>query len=145
MNVLIIGLALLIFTDTKSIEIFDLINKNKHSNLTEGIALSKFGNSFYGMLLYSSSFKTGITRLLEMYDLNEKGVSVQEILVLYQVKSYINNDHYELRDRFREIIKYCLVNQHILALNKREAIKRLENTLEHLTEDLKKEIVHELS
>ena len=38
------------------------------------------------MLLYSSSFKTGITRLLEMYDLNEKGVSVQEILVLYQVK-----------------------------------------------------------
>lgn len=133
------------FTETKTIEIYDLINKNKHSNLTEAIALSKFGNSFYGMLLYSSNFKTGITRLLEMYDLNEKGVPVQDILVAFQVKSFINNEHYELRDRFREIIKYCLINQHIIALNTREAIKRLEFTLENLIDDLKKEIVDELS
>ena len=38
------------FKDSKIIEIYDLINKNKHSNLTEGIALSKIANSFYGNL-----------------------------------------------------------------------------------------------
>lgn len=133
------------FVDTKTIEIFDLIQKNKHSNLTEGIALSKFGNSFYGMLLYSSSFKTGIMSLLDMYDLNEQGVPVQEILLKYNVKSFISNNHYELKDRFREILKYCLINQHIIAVNTREAINRLEHTMENLIDDLKKEIVHELS
>jgi hypothetical protein len=133
------------FTDTKSIEIYDLIQKNKHSNLTEGIALSKFGNSFYGALLYASSFKTDILRLLEMYDLNEANVPVQQILMHYKVKAYIMNDHYELKDRFREILKYCLINQHIMALNTREAIKRLEVTMEHLINDLKEEMVHELS
>lgn len=133
------------FTDTKSIEIFDLITKNKHSNLTEGVALSKFGKSFYGNLLYSSSFKTDVLRLLEMYELNEQNVPVQEILLKYNVKVFISNNHYELKDRFREILKYCMVNQHIVALNTREAIERLERTLGNLTEDLKKEIVHELS
>ena len=116
-----------------------MYDTNKHSNLTEGIALSKFGNSFHGLLLYSSSFKTGISRLLEMYDLNEQNVPVQEILLRYNVKSFISNNHYELKDRFREIIKYCLINQHIVALNTREAITRLEHTMENLIEDLKKE------
>lgn len=133
------------FTDTKSIEIYDLIQKNKHSNLTEGIALSKFGQTFYGMLLYSSSFKIDIMRLLEMYELNEQGVPVMEIFVKYNIKSFIINEHYELKDRFREIIKYCLINHHILALNTREAIDRLDKTLENLTVDLKREIVEELS
>jgi hypothetical protein len=133
------------FTDTKSIEIYDLIMKNKHSNLTEGIALSKLGNSFHGLLLYSANFKTGIQRLLAMYDLNEQNVPLQEIFFRYGVKAYVINDHYELKDRFREILKYCLINQHIIALNTKEVISRLEVTMENLITDLKKEIVHELS
>lgn len=133
------------FKDSKIIEIYDLINKNKHSNLTEGIALSKFANSFYGNLLYSTNFKTGINRLVEMYNLNEAGVPVVEIILTFQIKTFINNDHYDLRDRFREILKYSLINQHIIALNTREAIERLEVTLDNLINNLKDEIVSELS
>ena len=133
------------FKESKIIEIYDLIMKNKHSNLTEGIALSKFANSFYGFLLYSSNFKTGINRLIEMYNLNEQGVPVIDIILTYNVKTFINNEHYELRDRFREILKYSMINQHIVALNTREAIERLEKTLNNLTNDLKNEIVSELS
>lgn len=133
------------FKESKIIEIYDLIMKNKHSNLTEGIALSKFANSFYGFLLYSSNFKTGIARLIEMYNLNEEGVPVKEIIMRFNIKTFINNEHYDLRDRFREILKYAMINQHIVALNTREAIDRLEVTLNNLIVDLKKEIVHELS
>jgi len=133
------------FKETKIVEIYDLISKNRHSNLTEGISLSKFAKSFYGALLYSSNFRTGINRLIDMYNLNENGVSVADIALAYNIKTFINNEHYELRDRFREILKYAMINQHIVALNTREAIKRLGVTMDNLVEDLKKEIVHELS
>jgi hypothetical protein len=133
------------FKETKLIEIYDLISKNKHSNLTEGVGLSKFGNSFYGALLYASNFKTGINKLIEMYNLNEEGVPVIDIILKFGVKTFINNEHYELKDRFREILKYSMINQHIIALNTREAIVRLEKTMDNLIEGLKEEIVHELS
>ncbi len=113
------------FKESKIIEIYDLISKTRHSNLTEGISLSKFSHSFYGSLLYASKFKTSIDKLIEMYNLNENNVPVLEIILRYNIKSYINNEHYELKDRFREILKYCLINQHIIALNTREAISRL--------------------
>jgi len=40
---------------------------------------------------------------------------------------------------------YSLINQHIVALNTREAIVRLEKTMDNLIDGLKKEIVDELS
>jgi hypothetical protein len=133
------------FKESKIIEIYDLISKTRHSNLTEGISLSKFSHSFYGSLLYASKFKTSIDKLIEMYNLNENNVPVLEIILRYNIKSYINNEHYELKDRFREILKYCLINQHIIALNTREAISRLEVTMDNLINGLKAEIVQELS
>ena len=134
------------FTDEKLFEIYDLIINEKHSNLTEGMALSKFGNSFQGMLLYSTNFKTSIDYLLDMYDFNEKGVPIRKILNDFGFsKLQYDRDAVESRDRFREILKYCIVNHHIIALNTREIIPRMDRAISNLFDELYNEIIEETS
>ncbi len=134
------------FNNEKLFEIYDLITNEKHSNLTEGMALSKFGNSFQGMLLYSTNFKTSIDYLLDMYDFNEKGNPIRKILNDFGFsKLHYDRDSIESRDRFREILKYCIVNHHIIALNTREIIPRIDKTIDNLFEELYNEIIEETS
>ncbi len=134
------------FTEEKQIEIYQQIYNNKHSNMTEGLALSKFAHSFYGFLLYSTNFKTTIDNLIKMYNDNEKKMSVKNILLDNGIKDVkIANEPYELNDRFREILKYCLINHHIVALNTRESIVRLNTTIDNLFEELTKEIIEQSS
>jgi hypothetical protein len=134
------------FTHEKLFEIYDLILNEKHSNITEGMALSRFGNSFQGMLLYSTNFKTGIDYLLDMYELNEKGVSIRKILNDFGFsKLQYDRESIEIHDRFREILKYCIVNHHIIALNTREIIPKMDKAINSLFDELYNEIREETS
>ena len=134
------------FTGEKIYEIYDLIINERHSNVTEGMALAKFGKSFQGMLLYASNFRTGIDFLLTMYEQNDKNEPIRQILNRHGLdKLPFNKDTIESRDRFREILKYCLVNHHIVALNTREIIPRIEKTIDNLFNELLDEITEEYS
>jgi hypothetical protein len=130
----------------KIYEVYDLIRTEKHSNVTEGMALAKFGSSFQGMLLYASNFRTGIDYLINMYNQNEKKMNIREILDANGLgKIKFDREAIETRDRFREILKYCLLNNHIVALNTREIIPRMNKTLDNLMEDFINDVTEEYS
>jgi hypothetical protein len=131
--------------ESKIWEIYNNIMAMKHHNITEGMALSRWAYSFYGQLLYASNFRTGIERLIKMYNENEEGKSVREIIKESGIKVEIRNEPPELKDRFREIMKYCLINHHIIALNTREAYHRLNKVMDNLIYNLKNDIVEETS
>jgi hypothetical protein len=135
------------FTEEKMFEIYNMIVRHQHSNLTEAMALSKFAHSFYGFLLYSTNFKVDINSLISMYNLNEQKYSVKKNIQEHMLdrKVRIIEEKYETNDRFREILKYSLVNHHIVALNTREAQKMMNITLDNLMEELKNEILEQTS
>lgn len=131
-------------TDEKIFEVYDLIINNKHSNITEGMALSKFSYHYYGDMLYATQFKADITSLLRMFNMNEEKVPVSTILSEHGMKLKVSiKQSFETSDRFREIIKYCLVHHHMVALNTRFGIKRLNETLDNLMNEYKKEVLDE--
>jgi hypothetical protein len=81
-----------------------------------------------------------------MYDYNEKKLQVSKNLKDHNFnKIQISRDSYEIRDRFREILKFCLVNLHIVALNTKESIKMMNTTLDNLYHELKKDIIEQTS
>ncbi len=136
------------FTETKMIEIYQSIIKNEHSNLTEGLALSGLAHSFYGYLLYSSNFKIDFDTLVSMYNQNEENVPVPKILESSfsgKFKMKIDKDTHDMKLKFREILKYVLINNHIVALNTREAQNAMNRTLDNLIENLKNEIIDQVS
>jgi hypothetical protein len=135
------------FVEEKMFDIYNMITRHQHSNITEAMALSKFAHSFYGFLLYSTNFKVDITSLISMYNQNEKKVSVKKNVEQHVLdkKIKIEKETYESTDRFREILKYSLVNHHIVALNTREVQKMMNTTLDNLFEELKNEILEQTS
>ena len=82
-----------------------------------------------------------------MYDHNEKKLGVKENIQMHGLnnKIKIEKEGYETNNRFREILKYSLVNHHIVALNTRDVQKMMNSTLDNLYEELKKEIVEQTS
>jgi hypothetical protein len=132
--------------EQKVFEVYEQLRTNKHSNVTEGMALAKFGESFHGMLLYASNFRTGFDYLISMYNQNEDKINIRDILDQNGLgKLRFDKESLETRNRFREIIKYCLLNNHIVALNTRELIPRMNRTLENLFEELIQEVADDYS
>lgn len=128
----------------KVIEVYKSILNKKHSNITEGVALSKFTYSFYGLLLYAANFRTGIDTLLEMYDMNERKVNLNDIFKLTNIKVTIKEHPHTIHDRFREVLKFALLNQHMVAINVIETAKMLEETVENLWLESRKEILENI-
>lgn len=132
-------------TEEKVFEIYEQINKMTHSNTTEGMALSKFTYFHYGDLLYASRFKTDIKSLIRMYEMNESGKNVLNILQDHGIKLKVPvKQSFETSDRFREIVKYCLIHQHMVAINSNYGIKSLNRTLDNLMEEYKNEVLEQL-
>jgi hypothetical protein len=135
------------FVEEKMFDIYNQIVTHTHQNTTEGMALSKFAHSFYGYLLYSSNFKIDITTLTSLYNSNEDSVpmrqNIQEHFLQHKLK--LHTDYIDNPNRFREILKYCLVNHHIVALNTGEVQKMLNSTLDNLFEELKNEIIEQVN
>ena len=126
----------------KVIDVFTLISTNKHNNLTEGIALGKFAHSFYGLMLYAANFRLGIENLLAMYDLNEQKLNLQDIFKITNFnKVELKHHPFTIHQRFRELLKFALLNQHMVAINLKEVTARLEKTIENVFELSKKEIL----
>jgi hypothetical protein len=125
----------------KIIDIFNQITNRKHSNITEGIVLSKFIHNFYGLLIYSVNFRVGIDNLLRMYELNEKHVDLREIFKVTNLKLTISDHPPTIHQRFRELLKFALLNQHMVSVNLQTAEEYMENTLDSLWFETKKEIV----
>ncbi len=133
------------FTEEKMIEIYNQIRFEKHSNTTEGMALSSLADESYGNLLYTKNFRTDIKTILSMYEKNEENTPIFKNLMSHSFnKVMITKDSAEIRDRFREILKYCMVYLHILSINTKESIKRLNTTLDNLQAELKKDMLRNI-
>jgi hypothetical protein len=128
----------------KVIEVFNMIKNDKHSNITEGIALSKLMHKFYGSLIYSVNFRTTTDILLSMYDLNEKHVDIREIFKMTNIKVAIKEHPNTIHQRFRELLKFAFLNQHMVAVNVIEAEQKMERTLDNLWVEARKEILENL-
>lgn len=152
-------------TIRKMIDIFEKLRLMTHLNSTEGMAMSDYGSEYYGTMLYKANFQLPIESLLSMYYQNEKGEDVGDMLNQHNIKGYQFNSSYEdyllkkngeerggnkedrekykknFQKKFREIIKYCLVDHHVIALNMRESIERLNKTIDNLFDELEKEII----
>lgn len=125
----------------KVIEIFNMLVNRKHSNVTEGVTLSKFIHSFYGLLIYSVNFRTGIDNLLKMYDLNEQHVDLREIFKITNLKLTIREHPPTIHQRFREILKFVLLNQHMVSVNLQRAEKLMDETIDNMWIETKQEIL----
>ena len=128
----------------KVIDVYNQIRNNKHSNMTEGIALSKFTYSFYGLLLYSSNFRTGIDSLLAMYNMNEKHVDLREIFKITNIKIHLKEHPPTIHQRFRELLKFALLNQHMVAVNVKKTAEMLDRNLDNLWIEARKEIIENI-
>lgn len=149
----------------KMIEVYEKLRLMTHLNSTEGMAMSEYGKEYYGTILYKANFQIPIELLLDMYSQNEKGEDVGDIVNQYNLKGYKFNSSYDdyilkrnvgdkgaqrnelkykrnLQRKFREIIKYCLVEHHVIALNMGESIERLNKTIDNLVNELEKEIIN---
>lgn len=132
--------------EMKVMEAYDIIYKGKLNPLSESIALSNFIKAYYGGFLYSSNFRKSIDSLLEMLDLNEQSESkLFEIMKTYNVKVQVENQRIDTKDKFREIIKFSLLNIHIYTINIKEALKLVDISTEKLMNNLKAEMMYELS
>lgn len=129
----------------KVIDIYNSIVNMKHSNITEGIALSKFIYDFYGLLIYSTNFRVDIENLLKMYDMNEKGIDLREIFKITNIKITLNEHPVTIHQRFRELLKYALLNQHMVAVNLKHALIMLDKTLENIWLETKIDILDTLN
>ena len=125
----------------KVIDVYNMLKNRKHSNITEGVTLSKFIHQFYGLLIYSTNFRIGIDTLLAMYDMNEKHVDLREIFQLTNIKLTIKDHPPTIHQRFREVLKFALLNQHMVAVNLINAEEIMEQTLDNLWLETRKEIV----
>lgn len=128
----------------KLIDCYNMIKQNRHSNITEGIALSKAIHEFYGSLIYATNFRITNDILLTMYDLNEKYVDLRDIFKITNLKLTIKEHPNTIHQRFRELLKFALLNQHMIAVNLQGAEERMEKTLDNLWIETKKEIIENL-
>jgi len=134
-------------TKENSMEIYQSIAKGRHSNITEVITVAAFIYKRYGNLLWASRFGTSFTNLMNMYEENENQVTVQTILKKYGFDklSVEQPEKRELRDKFREILKWCLVSNHAISVNMNVALNMLNSSLTHLWNDLREEIIDEIT
>ena len=123
------------------IDVYNEIKSNTHSNYTEAVALSEFLHSFYSKILFASQFKTSVRDLLEMYDLNEIGTEINDIFKKKEIKFQLKNITPDIYFKFREIIKLSLLHQHMTAINFRASKPMLNQTLDHLLNEMNKEIM----
>lgn len=128
----------------KVIEVYNMIKNRKHSNITEGVVLSKHMHDFYGILIYSVNFRTTTDILLRMYDMNEKHVDLREIFKITNLKINIVEHPNTIHQRFRELLKFALLNQHMVAVNLIESEKLMEETIENLWIETRKEIIENI-
>lgn len=128
----------------KIIDVYNMIKNRKHSNITEGIALSKTMHGFYGLLIYSVNFRITNDNLLAMYDMNEKHVDLREIFKLTNIKVNIKEHPNTIHQRFRELLKFALLNQHMVAVNLVECERLMEETLDNLWLETRKDILENI-
>ena len=128
----------------KLIDNYNAIINRKHSNITEGIVLSKFIHGFYGLLIYSANFRVGIDSLLRMYELNEQHVDLREIFKVTNLKITISDHPTTIHQRFRELLKFALLNQHMVSVNLMKAEMYMEQTLDGLWVETRKEMIENI-
>lgn len=128
----------------KVIEVYNQLKNRKHSNITEGIVLSKHMKEFYGLLIYSTNFRTTNENLLKMYKMNEEHVDLREIFKITNLKINIREHPNTIHQRFRELLKFALLNQHMVAVNLIESEKMMEQTLDNLWAETRAEIIENI-
>ena len=135
------------FTKENSMDVFTDIIKMRHSNITEGRALSKFIYDYYGAVLWITKFGTSFNNLVQMYEKNEQRILVQTILKDhgFDKLKIAQPEKRELRDKFREILKWCLVGNHAITKNMNITTRMLNSTLDNLWNNLREEIIDEIT
>lgn len=128
----------------KVIDVYNMIMNKKHSNITEGIALSKNMHAFYGLLIYSVNFRITTDILLRMYEMNENHTDLNEIFKITNIKLKIKDHPTTIHQRFRELLKFALLNQHMVAVNLISVETMMEETLDNLWLETRKEILENI-
>ena len=123
------------------IDVYNEISTNTHSNITEGLALSEFLNDFYSKILFASQFRSGVKDLLNMYEMNEAGIEINEIFKKNSIKLKLKNPSNDIYFKFKEILKFSLLSMHMTAINFKGLKPLLNKTLDHLLNDVKKNIL----
>ena len=130
-------------TENRVIDAYNLIIENKHSNLTEGISLTKLIETLHLKMLLTSQIKAGVGNLLSMYNDNEKGVDFNSIMKKNNLKFFMNKIPFDMYFKFKEFLNYSLLNWHMMALNLRSLYPMLNKTLDSLMKDLKNNIMED--
>jgi hypothetical protein len=119
----------------------------RHDNITEAEALGAFIYSHFASLIWADKFGTSFTNLVSMYEQNELGMPVQEILIKHEfAKLKVRQpEKKELRDKFREILKWCFLNHHAEAIKVKRGLEMLSKTLDNIWYNLREEIIDEVS
>lgn len=128
----------------KIIDVYNMIKQRRHSNITEGIALSKTMHGFYGVLIYATNFRITTDVLLEMYEMNEKHIDLREIFKITNIKLTIKEHPITIHQRFRELLKFALINQHMVAVNLIGCEELMEQTLDNMWIETRKEILENI-
>lgn len=128
----------------KVIDIFNQIKNDRHSNITEGLSLSKFAHEMYGTVIYAANFRMGIDNLLKMYEMNEAHTDLREIFAITNVKLTVTEHPTTIHQRFRELIKFALLNQHMTAVNLKETQIMMRRNIDNLWIECKQEILENI-
>jgi len=134
-------------TRENSMEVYQDLELRRYSNVTEFRSVSQYIYQYYGNVLWITKFGTSFTNLMNMYELNENKTLVQTILKEngFDKLKVQQPEKRELRDKFREILKWCLVGNHAITKNMNISLNLLNSTLDNLWSNLREEIIDEIT